>query len=622
MLESLLPYYERELAHLRELSGEFARRYPKIAGRLQLEGDRCEDPHTERVIEAFAFLAARIHRKLDDEYPEIAASLLDVLYPHYLQPIPASTIVQFETDRARPELARRYTVERHQPVHSPAVQGVECRFRTCYPVDLLPLSLTAARLELTAGSEHLRRLAPEAAAVLTLELETHGDLEISQIGIQRLRFFLDGEPPLMHLLYEALLSSVQRIRVDDGSGSGSGSASRGCDLPAGAIQAVGFGREEGMLEYDGRSFLGYRLLTEYFSFPDKFLFVDFTRIDEAAAPLCGGRLVIRCAIREWPDTERHARLLDKLGPQHLKLGCTPIVNLFAHAAEPIRVTHQQTSYPVRADRRKPDAYEVVQIRRVRRVERGGGNECSEEVPGFYTGDHRAGRVARFHWHASREGSVRKDDKGTDLALHLVDLAFEPVRPAAEVLSLELLCSNRDLPEKIPFGGSQSAAHTDFSAPGHPLVKRVRLLRKPSPSLRPPTRRGLQWRLISHLSLNYLSIVGEGKETLQELLGLYDLTGSPVTNRQIEGIVAIGSEPGLARVAGRDFSGFVRGTDISLTLDDDYFVGASSYLFASVLERFFALYCAPNSFVRLRVRSVRQHREIAAWPPRSGEALVI
>jgi len=154
-------------AHLRELSGEFARRYPKIAGRLQLEGDRCEDPHTERVIEAFAFLAARIHRKLDDEYPEIATSLLDVVYPHYLQPIPASTIVQFQTDRARPELARRYTVERHQAVHSPAVQGVECRFRTCYPVELLPLSLTAARLELTSGSEHLRRLATDAAAVLS-----------------------------------------------------------------------------------------------------------------------------------------------------------------------------------------------------------------------------------------------------------------------------------------------------------------------------------------------------------------------------------------------------------------------------------------------------------------------
>lgn len=615
MLESLLPYYERELAHLRELSGEFARRYPKIAGRLQLEGDQCEDPHTERVIEAFAFLAARIHRKLDDEYPEIVASLLDVLYPHYLQPIPASTIVQLETDPSRPEVARSYLVERHQPVHSPAVQGVECRFRTCYPVDLLPLSLTAARLELTAGSERLRRLAPDASAVLTLELETHGDLEISQIGLERLRFFLDGEPPLMHLLYEVLLSAVQRVCVEDGH------ASHMRELPASAIKAVGFDREEGMLEYDERSFLGYRLLTEYFSFPDKFLFVDFTRLGEVVTTLVGRRLVLRCAIRHWPDTERHTRLLDKLGAQHLKLGCTPLVNLFMHPGEPIRLTHRQASYPVRADSRRPRACEVVQIRRVRRVERG-GDERSEEVPAFYASGHGADRAARFHWHASREGSTRKDDKGTDVALHLVDLDFEPVRPAAEVLSLELLCSNRDLPEQIPFGGSQSAPHTDFSLPGHPVVKRVRLLRKPTPSLRPPVRRGLQWRLISHLSLNYLSIVDEGKEALQELLGLYDLTGSSVTNRQIQGIVAIGSEPGLARVAGSGFSGFVRGTDISLTLDDGYFVGASSYLFASVLERFFALYCAPNSFIRLRVHSAQQQKEIAVWPPRSGEALVI
>ena len=619
MLESLLPYYERELGHLRQLSGEFARRYPKIAGRLQMEGDQCEDPHTERMIESFAFLAARIHKKLDDEYPEVATSFLNVLYPHYLQPIPSATIVQFECDPQRPEIAKRYRVERGQPVHAPAMQGVVCKFRSAYPVDLYPLSLTEAKLELTSGSPYLRQLAPEAAAVLTLEFHTHGGLALNAIGLQSLRFFLDGEPALMHLLYEMLLSNVQSVSVGDGSED----PARTRKLPAASLKAVGFGRDEGLLDYDERSFMGYRLLTEYFCYPDKFLFVDLLQLDKAVARLDGDKLVLRLLLDQYPDSERHNRLQTQLQAQHMKLGCTPIVNLFTQPGEPIRVTHQKASYPVLVDGRKQQAYEAIQIKRVVRVEKSGDGESSEEVPPFYAIRHGSEKkTPRFYWHASRERSPRQGDKGTDLELHLADLEINAVRPATEVLSLELLCSNRDLPEQIPFGGSQSTQRTDFSLPGHSVVKRVRLLRKPSASQRSPLGRAVQWRLVSHLSLNYMSIVDSGCAALQEMLALYNLTDSPVNVRQIQGVVGIESQPAVTRVSGRDFSGFVRGSEIRLTLDPDYYVGGSVYLFAAVLERFFALYCAPNSFTRLRVHAVQQDEALASWPARAGEALVI
>lgn len=333
--------------------------------------------------------------------------------------------------------------------------------------------------------------------------------------------------------------------------------------------------------------------------------------------------MIRCPLDRYPDTERHARLLNQLQAQNMKLYCTPIVNLFAQAGEPIRVSHQKDSYPVRVDARKQQAYEVVQIRNVMRVEKSGEGEASEEVLPFYAIRHGGQKEApRFYWHASRETSIRQDDRGTDVALHLVDLQFNPVRPAAEVLSLDLLCSNRDLPEQIPFGGSQSGTHTDFSLPGHSMVKRVRLLRKPSASLRQPDKRGLQWRLISHLSLNYMSLVGSGKQALQEMLALYNLTDSPTTLRQIQGISRIHSQPGVTRIADGHFAGFVRGTEIELTLDEDYFVGGGLYLFASVLERFFALYCAPNSYSRLHLKTTHSTEEVAAWPARAGEAIVI
>lgn len=620
MLDDLLRYYERELGHLRDLSAEFARRYPRIAGRLQLEGDQCADPHVERLIESFAFLAARIHRKLDDDYPEITASLLDILYPHFLQPIPAASIVQLEADPARPELARRHVIERGQTVCAPVIEDVACRFRTCYAVELYPLSLVAARLVLTSASPDLMRMAPGAAAVLTLELETHGDLDVSAIDLRTLRFFLDGEPALMHTTYQLLLQHGLSVLVEDGSGD----PRQRRQLAPGAIRPVGFAREEGLLDYDDRSFLGYRLLSEYFSFPEKFLFLDIAGLDAAVSGLSGRRLTLHCLLGHYPATERHMALLDKLEPRHFRLGCTPVVNLFAHAAEPIRLTHLRESYPVQVDARRPLAFEVLRVERVQCIEKRGQATHISDVPPLYAVDAGVpgGDPPRFYWHAGRDGSIRPGDRGTELMLHLVDSDFSPVRAGAEVLSLDLLCSNRDLPERIPFGGSQGGQHTDFSIPGQAMVKRVRLLRKPTASLRPPARRGWQWRLISHLSLNYLSIVEQGKGALQEMLELYNPVDRPAARRQIEGIHSIASAPTVARVAGPDFTSFVRGTGVELVLDEAHYVGGEAYLFASVLERFLALYCAPNSFVRLRFRNLQDEESVVEWAPRSGEAIVI
>jgi len=615
MLEELLPYYERELTYLRQLSGEFAGRYPKIARRLQIDGEQSEDPHVERLIEAFAFLSARIHRKLDDDYPEISEAFLQVLYPHYTQPFPSTTIVQLEVDREKPGIAGRYTLPRQHPLLSPSVQGINCRFRTAYAVDLWPLAVASARLDLAQASEHLRRVSPGAAACITVELEALGGLQFEALGVDQLRFFLDGEAPLMHLLYELLFSRLSGIRVS----AGSDDPGRTVLLGKECLRAVGFAAEEGLIDYDERSFLGYRLLTEYFACPDKFLFFTLAGLDAPALRHAGGKLRLQFLFDRYGNSERHARLQQTLSPGNFKLGCTPAVNLFKQAGEPIRLTHQKASYPVQPDSRKAQAFEVIRIDRVTRVERLGNQESASVVPPFYAVgvDGRNGRPP-FYWHAGRNRAIAEHDRGTDVELHLTDLDFSPVRPEAEVLSLELTCSNRDLPEGLPFGGN----HGDFSLPGHSAVSRVRPLRKPTPARRAPNKRGLQWRLVSHLSLNHLSIAEQGKEVLQELLSLYNFTDAQGIARQIDGIAAIASRPATARVSGPLVSGFVRGTEIDLTLDETNFVGAGLYLFAAVLERFFALYCTPNSFTRLRLFTKQQEGIVIQWPPRAGDAHVI
>ena len=619
MLKELLPYYERELTYLRELSGEFAQRYPKIARRLLLDGDQSEDPHVERIIEGFAFLTARIHRKLDDEFPEITEAFLQVLYPHYTQPFPSCTILQMELDSSTPETNGKTVVPRHHPAISPAVGGLSCEFRTCYEVDLWPLTLSSAQLQLNQNSEHLRRLCPKAAAAITLELETHGGLPVGTIGLDRLRFFLDGDPGLMALVYELLLMNTLQIRVSDGSDNPAHVAV----LPASCLSPVGFSTNEGLLDFDNRSFIGYRLLSEYFAFPDKFLFVDLNGLDHAALRHNGQKLCIHIFLRQFPDSERHNRLLQTLGKANFKLGCTPAINLFKHAADPIRITHQKTTYPVLADGRRQRGYEIISIDSVIRIESTSDGEAARIIPPFYSIQHHAkSEDQHFYWYATREAAVLENDDGTDMEIAFVDNQFTPHRPELEVLSLNLTCSNRDLPEQLPFGGSNSATSADFVLPQFAVVKRVRPLRKPTASLRTPNKPGLHWRLISHLSLNHLSIASEGKDALQEMLTLYNHTQSSTVSRQIHGIVAIESQAATTLGNSRHFSGFVRGIDITLTLDENAFVGSGMVLFGAVLERFFALYCGPNNFTRLKLRSKQQEQDIAQWPARAGEALVI
>lgn len=457
-----------------------------------------------------------------------------------------------------------------------------------------------------------------AEAVITLELAAQGNLNFAALKVDKLRFFLDGNPPLMHLLYELIFSRLQGIRISNGTDD----PEHVVTLPRSAIRPVGFERHESLLESDARSFAGYRLLSEYFAFPEKFMFFEIAGLDHPKLLHSGSRLKIQLLLSRYGETERHARLLQGLSAANFRLGCVPVVNLFHQGADPIRVTNQHAVYPVVVDGRRPMAYEVYSIDSVVRVEKTVGEEAHQDVPPFYSINHFSGEGAQsFYWYASREQSIRKNDRGTDVELALVDLDFKPHRPEAEVLSLELTCTNRDLPESIPFGGA-SGAGDGFTVPNHAVVKHAGMLRKPTATLRPPSKRGLQWRLVSHLSLNQLSMVAHGKEPLQEMLGLYNYTESQAVAKQIQGIASVDSQAVTARIPGGEFASFARGIEVAMTFDESCYVGSNLFLFACVLERFFAHFCPPNSFVKFRMFTKQQEGEVAQWPPRAGETPLI
>ncbi|MBE1161100.1 type VI secretion system baseplate subunit TssF [Dyella acidiphila] len=611
-MEDLLPYYERELAFLRRYSRDFAERYPKIAGRLMLTGDISEDPHVERLIESFALMGARISKKIEDDYPEFTEALLEVLYPHYLRPFPSCSIAYFDMGRAGAQLSAPVAIPRGTELLSRPVRGGACRFRTAYDVQLTPLRLAAAQFSsITLAPNHVR-LPPQSSAQITLRFEiTSQHTSLDALGVAKVRVFTDGEPSFCAALRDVLALKVDQVYVE------AGESGRWVKLDRNPLSPVGLSNDESLIDYPARSHPAYRLLTEFFAFPEKFGFFD---IDLKRAGALGGKqFALHFILRDVPADSVKAKLLEGLSTANVLMGCTPVVNLFKQRAEPIRVTHAAVSYPVVADARRAYAFEVHAIERVARVQQTAQGESIVEFRPFYSLRHGESPERNEHyWITHRNPDVARQSPGYELELSMVDANFDPVTPKTDVLSLDLSCSNRDLPTQLAYG----VPGGDLSMEGGSVARSISLLRKPTGSLHFDTGRGTQWRLISHLSLNHVSLVQGGLPALKEMLRLYDLPRSATSARQIDGIVSLEHRSVTAWLSGRHFASVARGTEIRLGIDEDHFVGTGIHVFASVLDHFFGLYVHANSFTQLVLLSSRSGEELIRCSPRSGESILV
>ncbi len=606
MADDLLTYYERELSFLRQMGAEFAAKYPKIASRLLLEADASEDPHVERLVQAFAFLAARVHHKLDDEFPEITESLLNVLYPHYLAPIPSMSIVQFLLDPEQGKLSGGYKIARNATLYSQPVDGSPCRFRTCYPVTLWPLQVESAALE--PVDTRLGVAPRNVVGLVRLELRCLAGMKFAELALDQLRFFIHGEGALTYTLYELLFNNVVEVRIRPAEARES---SKDISLPASSLRPVGFDPDEGLLPYGPRSFLGYRLIQEYFSFSEKFLFFDLTGLARLAQAKPGERVQVLFLLNRLP------RLEQPVIRETFRLGCTPVINLFSQTAEPMRLSQTQSEYQVFPDIRRQNATEIYSIDSETSVSPG-SDEVVEFEP-FYSFKHAAERDSQqAFWYGARRPSPRKGDNGTDVHISFVNLNFEPKLPAAETLIIHTTCSNRDLPAKLPFGGDRGEFELEGAAP----LSRIRCLRKPTETLRVPLRRGTQWRIISHLALNYLSLCRGSRDAFQEILKIYNFADASSIRQQINGITELSSRQVVGRPQGMPWNGFCRGMEVTLTFDEEKYVGAGVFLFASVLEKFFGLYASLNSFTQLIAKTLQREEPLKKWPPRAGEQILL
>lgn len=622
MNDDILPYYERELGILRTLAGQFAEQHPKVAARLRLGRDESQDPHVERLLQGAAFLAADVQKRLDDDFPELTDGLLDLLLPHALRPVPSMAIVRMAIDPKQAALTAGYLVPRGTELQTEEVEGERCTYRTCFATRLWPLHITAVQL---GGPPFTLPMVPPAgtAAILSLGIETLAPgVRISQMALGALRLHLhaDAGQPIAEL-YELLLtrcSGVVLFRDADDPAP--------IVLPKEALVPAGFAADEAALPHDPRVFSGYRLLTEFFALPQKYLFIDLCGLTPER--LAGFGASMRVAVLL---TETSRELERIVGPGALHLGCTPVVNLFEQQFDSVQLDGRRSEVCLTPDSRRPRAIEIYRLDSVQVSEPG---EDPTDVRPFYAisptaptlvGD--AATAGRLRWFAMRrmhreprpDGGV---DRASDTWLSLVDEAAGPAAIAGLTVHSRGLCTNRNLPARLPFAVDRPRLQfRDGQGP----IGTITCLTRPTVATRMLPGRGTGWRLVSHLSLNHLSLVdsgdGQAAKALREMLRLYladDADDFEQRRRWIESIVAVSSRRVAARVGG-DRGGVCQGVEVRLELDDGRFDDHAAYLFSSVIERFLAGWVNVNSFTRLVSTSRQRERrkEQWVWPPRAG-----
>ena len=615
----LLRYYNQELRHLREMGAEFAAEFPKIAARLGMDGVEVSDPYVERLIESFAFLAGRVQLKLDAEFPRFTHRLLEILYPQFLAPTPSMLVARFLPDLNDGNLARGVAIPRNSTMHGHPARGEEtaAEFRTAHEVRLLPIEVASAAYFTVAPDLPLTQLGlgNRIKGGLRIRLRTGAELPFSAIDLSRLNLHFSGLDEVAYRLNELV------------HGACLGGLALPLErpvpwrewLPPESVRPVGFTDAEALLPTSLRGFQGYRLIHEYFAFPQRFLFADLVGLERAAR---------RCDARELEVVLLFSRgepsLESVVDAGNISLFCTPAINLLNRRAERIHLTDPVYEHHVVPDRTRPMDFEVYDVESV--TGHGVGPDSERDFLPFYAAFHTDGpgrrayftlqREPRLHSSTQRTRGARSSYLGSEVFISLVDSEEAPYPEALRQLSLTVLCTNRDLPLLMPVGQGKTDLTLDNTAP----ILGIRILKGPSRPASSLREGGLAWQFINHLSLNYLSLVDadaqQGAAALRDMLGLYALAGDQAVARQIEGLRHVRTRPLVRRLPFAGPIAFGRGLEVELEVDEMAFLGGSAFLFGAVMEHFLARHVSLNAFTETVLRSASRG-EMMRWRPRSG-----
>jgi len=614
---NLLRLYNDELSHLREVGGEFAKEFPKIAARLSMDGVEVTDPYVERLLEGFAFLAARVQLKIDAEHPKLIQHLLETVYPGFLSPMPSTMIARMRPDPLDPNLARGFAVRRGSALHSDTVRGnnTRCEFRTAHDVTLWPVEIDAVQYFTHAPDLPLAHLPParQVRGGLRIRLKAHAGLKFSQLPMDRLEFYLAAPDDVAFRLHELILGASLATFVHGGAARSPSQGYADTD----SVEAVGYDDAQALLPETLRGFSGHRLLQEYAAMPQRFLFFAVTDLARRLARIDAAECEIVLLFGRGD-----VALESLVDAGSLALYCTPAINLFNKRLDRIQLGPGSWEHHAVPDRTRPMDYEVHTI---------------ESVTGFGTGQVAEQRFlplyATFHDEARNHGAyytLRREPRllssrqrqdgprsayvGQEVFLSLVDPNNAPYREEIRQLSLSALVTNRDLPTLLP--ATASTWTLDVAGP----AGRIETLRGPTRPVQRLARGDVGWSLVSLLTLNYLSIAGEDSRraaaALRSLMALHGPEQDVSWAKQVEGIQAVDAKAVVRRLPFPGPLTFGCGVEVTTTVDELGFQGSSAFLLGCVLEHFFARHASANSFSETIVRSATRG-EILRSQPRVG-----
>jgi type VI secretion system protein ImpG len=575
-------FYESELAYLREMGREFALVHPQTAGLLAEKGS---DPDVERLLEGVAFLTARVREKVEDAVPSIVFGITEMLLPHYLRPIPATSIIQYSPNLK--SMRGVQTVERGTKVAGKPIKGTSCQFQTTQPVDLLPMELAEVALDETRANFPVIRL--------TMQTTEAGRSTLKRK--EGFRFMLYGDSSQTGMLGLWLRRHLVKVAVSKG-------ANTDADLGRTSVVAAGWTDDEALLPWPARMQEGYRYLQEYFTAPDKFAFFDLRNLDKV--DILADRFEIALTFERPPGIEA------RLTAETFRLHCTPVINLFETSAEPIRLDPRMNEHLVRAAGLDPKHNEVYEVKEVLGIRQ--GQTQRRAYHSFFSFGHGAEKDD-IAYYTTRPSESPLDD-ATDIYMSVLtprDVAPERVE---ETLSIDLVCTNRELPTELQLG-EISVAPRGSSSPAP--FKNITPVTAPS---RPRLGSELHWRLLSHLALNRRSLV-EG-DALQSLLALYNFQkhSSPVVGRvnelKVESLRKVTSKPVTRMLSGAPVRGVI--TEIELEESRLGTLG-EAFLFGCVLDEVLSAHVPLNSFNELHV-TLHPSKTVFRYTARNGQQRIL
>lgn len=598
--DNLLTYYQREMAYLRQMGGLFAERHPKIAKRLDIGQGESTDPHVERLLESFAFLAGTLQRDMDAEFPRISQTLLSILYPQFVHIVPSCSIAQFQVDLKKSVPTTGYTIPKHTSLFARTAEEATCQFQTGYDVDLWPIKIENISL-VPIEEYNLSTFFTDQPQAIKIKL-TPLQGSFKDLGnLSQLRFFINGGSALQHILYEAIFTSSENVGIATES-------SKNVKIYPSSLKTVGLSQKDILLPHLLSSHPAYALLLEYFSFPDKFFFFDVLGIQDSGADkeLSIFVPVANSEALSWVDFSQDIFLL----------GCTPIVNSFKKISEPFRLDGLSTEYRLVPDQRREMITEINAVAAVYATSSNMPDPIALS-PYFEFMHQEEQEDQKFFWVARRIPTVRPGMPGTDTNLSFVDFNFNPSVPSVDTIYAHILCTNRDLAAQIPAG---TILEMENDTPSSSII----CLNTPTSPLYPPQEGGMLWSLISQLCLNRISLSNEdySLDALKSILRLYAGLGTPQTANEIESITNINCSYTVQRLGKEAWRNFARGTSIDLTFDEKYYGGTPPFLFAMVLNYFFSLYTSINSFTQLTIHKTSKPGIWKKWSPLAGETWLI